>query len=60
MFEYKDIALKEWSLSAMQLTFDGQEITTEQMVATANQMVAMLYEQGIVVRVKGQSNEKIS
>jgi len=52
MFEYKDIALKEWSLSAMQLTFDGQEITTEQMVATANQMVAMLYEQGIVVRVK--------
>ena len=49
MFEYKDIAPKSWAVSAMQLTFDGQEITTEQ-------MVAMLYEQGIVVRIKGQSN----
>ena len=43
MFKYKDIAPKGWAVSAMQLTFDGQEITTEQMVATANQMVAMLY-----------------
>jgi len=52
MFEYKDIAPKGWAVSAMQLTFDGQEITTEQMIDTANQMLIMLYEQGIVVRVK--------
>ena len=52
MFEYKDIAPKSWAVSAMQFQFDGREVSPEVLVDTANQMVAMLYEQGIVVRVK--------
>jgi len=54
MFEYKDISPKGWAVSAMQLTFDNKEISTEQLVATANQMIEMLYNKGIVVKVKRQ------
>jgi len=52
MFEYKDIAPKGWAVSAMQFQFDGREVSPEVLVDTANQMIAMLYEQGIIVRVK--------
>jgi len=57
MFEYKDIAPKSWAVSAMQFQFDGREVSPEVLVDTANQMLIMLYEQGIVVKLKGQSNE---